>query len=185
MKKIVSVAVCLIMVFAVCGCGNGETQSDDSQSKDITLKISDREEDVEYMKKSDLSVFGIDDSESLSMESELNLNFTEFNASEDGEIIDVGGTGKLVLGDNTYDFTIEDGEMNRVEVSDDNRLYESILEGNADVNGKMLEISIDFVASEDFSQAVATVSGGDTNIFFGDIFNDYLEYFNMILQQME
>ena len=38
--------------------------------------------------------------------------------------------------------------------------------------------------NHDFSQAVATVSADGGYLFFGDVFADYLEYFNMVLTQI-
>ena len=93
----------------------------------------------------------------------------------------VSGTGELAIYSRRYAFDFEDELMSRVRVSDTNTVYESIISSSIKIGGRAVEISIDLVADEDFSKAVATVSAEGGMLFFGDIFNDYLEYFNMIL----
>lgn len=64
-------------------------------------------------------------------------------------------------------------------------MYSGILDSAISMkNGEEQEISIDFTANRDFSQAVATISADGGYLFFGDVFDDYLEYFNMVLAQM-
>ena len=75
--------------------------------------------------------------------------------------------------------------MLRIEVSEENTVYSGILDSAINIkNGEEQEISIDFAANKDFSQAVVTVSADGGYLFFGDVFDDYLEYFNMVLAQM-
>ena len=69
--------------------------------------------------------------------------------------------------------------------SEENTVYSGILDSAISMkNGEKQEISIDFTANRDFSQAVATISADGGYLFFGDVFDDYLEYFNMVLAQM-
>ena len=85
-----------------------------------------------------------------------------------------------------YNFKVADQELLCIEVSEENTVYSGILDSAINMeNGEKQEISIDFTSDGDFSQAVATVSAEGGYLFFGEVFNDYLEYFNMLLAQLE
>lgn len=177
MKKILTTIMCimLMLVFTACG-GNERTET---EPQDISLGLSTAENDIEYMQASDLSVFGLEKAENCS----LVLDFTENEKTEEGFI--VSGTGTLDLNGKEYDFNIEDQTLLCIEVREENTVYSGILDSAISMgNGEKQEISIDFTANRDFSQAVATVSADGGYLFFGDVFDDYLEYFNMILSQM-
>jgi len=176
MKKFVVTVLCLVMVSVLAGCAA------DERAKSISLQISDRDVDVEYMKTTDLTVFGTEDPHILDYGAMLSLEFTEFEPFEtDDRLYLVSGTGELEIYGRKCHFLIDEEIMSKVEVSETNTVYESILGSTVDIEDEPLEINIDFVAAEDFSQAVATVSAEGGMLFFGDIFNDYLEYFNMVL----
>ena len=97
----------------------------------------------------------------------------------------VSGIGILDLNGEEYDFDFEDQDLLCIEVSEENTVYSGILASAISMkNGEKQEISIDFTANRDFSQAVATISADGGYLFFGDVFDDYLEYFNMVLAQM-
>lgn len=177
MKKFLTTIMCimLMLVFTACG-GNERTET---EPQDISLGLSTAENDIEYMQASDLSVFGLEKAENCS----LVLDFTENEKTEEGFI--VSGTGTLDLNGKEYDFNIEDQTLLCIEVREENTVYSGILDSAISMgNGEKQEISIDFTANRDFSQAVATVSADGGYLFFGDVFDDYLEYFNMILSQM-
>lgn len=178
MKKILAVLICFVLAAGVSACG-ADTQGPEA----ILLEISERDVDVQYMIGTDLTVFGTDEPHVLDEKAALSLEFTQFEPFEsDADLFLTRGTGELSIYGQKYSFVIEDEIMSRVHVTDTNTVYESILTSTVQIGGSSVEISIDFVASEDFSQAVATVSAGEGMLFFGDIFNDYLEYFNMILE---
>ena len=177
MKKILTTIMCIMLVLASTACvGNEMTET---EPRNISLSLSTAENDIEYMQASDLSVFGLEKTEYCS----LILVFSENERTEEGFI--VSGIGILSLNGEEYDFYIEDQELLRIEVSEENTVYSGILDSAINIkNGEEQEISIDFAANKDFSQAVATVSADGGYLFFGDVFDDYLEYFNMVLAQM-
>ena len=177
MKKILTTMMCIMLVLAFTACGGNERKETEPGS--LSLSLSTSENDIEYMQSSDLSVFGLEKAENCSLE----LNFTENERTDEGSI--VSGIGILSLNGEEYDFYMEDQELLCIEVSEENTVYSGILESDINIkNGEEQEISIDFTASRDFSQAVATVSADGGYLFFGDVFDDYLEYFNMVLAQM-
>jgi len=178
MKKVLTTVFCLIVMMGLVSCGQ---ESDGPKA--VTLQISDRETDVEYMLGTDLKVFGAEKAGIIDKAAGLTIEFTESEAFEtDDRLFLVSGTGELEVFGQKYHFDIDEEIMGKVAVSEKNTVYESILGSSITVDGRPVEISIDFVASEDFSQAVATVSAEGGMLFFGDIFNDYLEYYNMILE---
>lgn len=177
MKKIITVILSLLLVAGLSACSVSS-----GGPKAISLDISDRDVDVQYMIDTDMSVFGAHNEDSLDMEGTLHIDFSkceEFEADEN--LMLVSGTGELAIYSRRYAFDFEDELMSRVRVSDTNTVYESIISSSIKIGGRAVKISIDLVADEDFRQAVATISAEDGVLFFGDIFNDYLEYFNMIL----
>lgn len=177
MKKILMTMMCIILVLAFTACSGKEKTPVEPGT--ISLSLSTAEKDVEYMQASDLSVFGLKKAENCS----LKLDFTENKKTDDGFM--VSGTGTLELNGEAYDFNIEGQELQRIEVSQENTVYSGILDSAISTeNGENQEISIDFTANRDFSLAVATVSADGGYLFFGDVFDDYLEYFNMVLAQM-
>ena len=177
MKKILTTMMCIMLVLAFTACGGNEMT--ETEPRNISLSLSTAENDIEYMQASDLSVFGLEKAENCRLE----LNFTENERTDEGFI--VSGIGILSLNGEEYDFYMEDQELLCIEVSEENTVYSGILESDINIkNGEEQEISIDFTASRDFSQAVATVSAEGGYLFFGDVFDDYLEYFNMVLAQM-
>ena len=177
MKKILTTMMCIMLVLAFTACGGNERAEIEPQ--DIGLSLSTAESDVEYMQASNLSVFGLEKAENC----ELSLDFTDNEKTDEG--FTVSGTGKLNLNGKEYIFNVEDQELICIEVSEENTVYSGILDSSISMeNGEEQEISIDFTADRDFSQAVATVSSDGGYLFFGDVFDDYLEYFNMVLTQM-
>ena len=177
MKKILTTMMCIMLVLAFTACGGNEMT--ETEPRNISLSLSTAENDIEYMQASDLSVFGLEKAENCS----LVLDFTENEKTDEGFI--VSGTGTLNLNGEEYDFNIEDQELLCIEVSEENTVYSGILDSAISMEtGEEQEISIDFTADGDFSQAVATVSADGGYLFFGDVFDDYLEYFNMVLAQM-
>ena len=177
MKKIIAAALCLIIITGLVSCGQ-----EHSGERAVSMQISTSQTDVEYMLGTDLTVFGAAPPVSIDDGAELSLVFTSFEAFEtDDRLFLVSGTGELDAYGQKYYFDIDEEIMGMVTVSENNTVYESILGSTITVGERPVEISIDFVADEDFSQAVATVSAEDGMLFFGDIFNDYLEYFNMVI----
>ena len=177
MKRLLVVLICIVLAAGLAGCTSAE-----KGTKAILLDISSRDVDVQYMQGTDLTVFGTDKPHILDEQGALILEFTEFEEFEaDDNLFLVEGTGELSIYGQRYSFEIKDEIMSKVKVSETNTVYESIISTAAAMGGKTVEMSIDFVAAEDFSQAVATVSAENGMLFFGDIFNDYLEYYNMIL----
>lgn len=177
MKKFLTTIMCIMLVLVFTACGGNERKETEPGS--ISLSLSTAENDVEYMQASDLSVFGLEKAENCS----LVLDFTENKKTDEGFI--VSGIGTLNLNGEEYDFKIEDQELLCTEVSEENTVYSGILDSAISMEtGEKQEISIDFTADRDFSQAVATVSADGGYLFFGDVFDDYLEYFNMVLSQM-
>ena len=177
MKKILTTLMCMMLVLAFTACGGNEMA--ETEPQDIGLSLSTAENDVEYMQASNLSVFGLEKAENC----ELSLDFTDNEKTDEG--FTVSGTGKLNLKGKEYIFNVEDQELICIEVSEENTVYSGILDSAISMeNGENQKISIDFTANKDFSQAVATVSADGGYLFFGDVFDDYLEYFNMILSQM-
>lgn len=177
MKKILTTMMCIMLVLVIIACSSNERP--ETKPGNISLSLSTAENDIEYMQASDLSVFGLEKAENCA----LTLDFTNSENTEEGFI--VSGTGILDLNGEEYDFDIEDQELLRIEVSEENTVYSGILDSAINIkNGEEQEISIDFTANRDFSQAVATVSADGGYLFFGDVFDDYLEYFNMVLAQM-
>ena len=177
MKKILTTLMCMMLVLLFTACdGNERTET---EPQDIGLSLSTAESDVEYMQASNLSVFGLEKAENC----ELSLDFTDNEKTDEG--FTVSGTGKLNLNGEEYDFDFEDQDLLCIEVSEENTVYSGILDSAISMkNGEKQEISIDFTANRDFSQSVATVSADGGYLFFGDVFDDYLEYFNMVLTQM-
>ena len=162
MKKILTTMMCIMLVLAFTACGGNERA--ETEPQDISLSLSTDENDIEYMQSSDLSVFGLEKAENC----ELSLDFTDNEKTDEG--FTVSGTGKLNLNG---------------EECEENTVYSGILDSAISMkNGEKQEISIDFTANRDFSQAVATISADGGYLFFGDVFDDYLEYFNMVLAQM-
>ena len=177
MKKFLTTIMCIMLMLAFTACGGNERT--EKEPGNISLGLSTAENDIEYMQASDLSVFGLEKAENCT----LTLDFTDSESAEEGFI--VSGTGTLNLNGEEYDFNIEDQTLLCIEVSEENTVYSGILDSAISIgNGEKQEISIDFTANRDFSQAVATVSADGGYLFFGDVFDDYLEYFNMILSQM-
>ena len=177
MKKILTTLMCMMLVLVFTACGGNERAEIEPQ--DIGLSLSTAESDVEYMQASNLSVFGLEKAENC----ELSLDFTDNEKTDEG--FTVSGTGKLNLNGEEYDFDFEDQDLLCIEVSEENTVYSGILDSAISMkNGEKQEISIDFTANRDFSQAVATISADGGYLFFGDVFDDYLEYFNMVLAQM-
>lgn len=177
MKKFLTTIMCIMLVSAMTACNSADNTP--IEPKDISLSLSAAENDIEYMQASDLSVFGLEKAENCT----LTLDFTDSESAEEGFI--VSGTGTLNLNGEEYDFNIEDQTLLCIEVSEENTVYSGILDSAISIgNGEKQEISIDFTANRDFSQAVATVSSDGGYLFFGDVFDDYLEYFNMVLAQM-
>ncbi|MGN0734680.1 MAG: hypothetical protein ACI4LP_02565 [Anaerovoracaceae bacterium] len=177
MKKILTTIMCIMLVLAFTACG-GEDKAP-VEPGNISLSLSTAENDVEYMQASALSVFGLEKAENCT----LTLDFTNSGSTEEGFI--VSGTGTLNLNGEEYDFNIEDQALLCIEVSEENTVYSGILDSALGMEtGDTQEISIDFTANRDFSQAVATVSADGGYLFFGDVFDDYLEYFNMVLTQI-
>ena len=177
MKKILTTMMCIMLVLAFTACGGNERA--ETEPQDISLSLSTDENDIEYMQSSDLSVFGLEKAENCN----LILDFTENERTEESFI--VSGIGILDLNGEEYDFDFEDQDLLCIEVSEENTVYSGILDSAISMkNGEKQEISIDFTANRDFSQAVATVSADGGYLFFGDVFDDYLEYFNMVLTQM-
>ena len=177
MKKFLTTIMCIMLMLAFTACGGNERT--ETEPGNISLGLSTAENDIEYMQASDLSVFGLEKAENCT----LTLDFTDSESTEEGFI--VSGTGTLNLNGEEYDFNIEDHTLLCIEVSEENTVYSGILDSAISIgNGEKQEISIDFTANRDFSQAVATVSADGGYLFFGDLFDDYLEYFNMILSQM-
>ena len=177
MKKILTTIMCIMLILAFTACGGNERT--ETEPQDINLSLSTAENDVEYMQASDLSVFGLEKAENCS----LVLDFTENEKTDEGFI--VSGIGTLDLNGEEYDFNIADQALLCIEVSEENTVYSGILDSAISMeNGEKQEISIDFTANRDFPQAVATVSSDGGYLFFGDVFDDYLEYFNMVLAQM-
>ena len=177
MKKILTTMMCIMLVLAFTACGGNEMT--ETEPRNISLSLSTAENDIEYMQASDLSVFGLEKAENCS----LILVFNKNERTDEGFI--VSGIGILSLNGEEYDFNIEDQELLRIEVSEENTVYSGILDSAINIkNGEEQEISIDFTANKDFSQAVTTVSADGGYLFFGDVFGDYLEYFNMVLAQM-
>lgn len=177
MKKVLTTIMCMMLVLAFTACGGNERA--ETEPQDISLCLSTSENDVEYMQASDLSVFGLEKAENCA----LTLDFTNSESTEEGFI--VSGIGTLNLNGEEYDFNIEDQALLCIEVSEENTVYSGILDSAISMEtGDTQEISIDFTANKDFSQAVATVSTDGGYLFFGDVFDDYLEYFNMVLAQM-
>ena len=177
MKKFLTTIMCIMLMLAFTACGSNERTQ--PEPGNISLGLSTAENDIEYMQASDLSVFGLEKAENCT----LTLDFTDSESTEEGFI--VSGTGTLNLNGEEYDFNIEDQTLLCIEVSEENTVYSGILDSAISIgNGEKQEISIDFTANRDFSQAVATVSADGGYLFFGDVFDDYLEYFNMILSQM-
>lgn len=177
MKKILTTIMCIMLMLAFTACGSNERTQ--PEPGNISLGLSTAENDIEYMQASDLSVFGLEKAENCT----LTLDFTDSESTEEGFI--VSGAGTLDLNGKEYDFNIADQELLCIEVSGENTVYSGILDSAISIgNGEKQEISIDFTANRDFSQAVATVSADGGYLFFGDVFDDYLEYFNMILSQM-
>ena len=177
MKKFLTTIMCIMLMLAFTACGGNERT--ETEPGNISLGLSTAENDIEYMQASDLSVFGLEKAENCT----LKLDFTDSESAEEGFI--VSGTGTLNLNGEEYDFNIEDQTLLCIEVSEENTVYSGILDSAISIgNGEKQEISIDFTANRDFSQAVATVSADGGYLFFGDVIDDYLEYFNMILSQM-
>lgn len=177
MKKFLTTIMCIMLMLAFTACGSNERTQ--PEPGNISLGLSTAENDIEYMQASDLSVFGLEKAENCT----LTLDFTDSESTEEGFI--VSGAGTLDLNGKEYDFNIADQELLCIEVSGENTVYSGILDSAISIgNGEKQEISIDFTANRDFSQAVATVSADGGYLFFGDVFDDYLEYFNMILSQM-
>lgn len=177
MKKVLTTIMCMMLVLVFTACGGNERAEIEPQ--DISLCLSTSENDIEYMQTSNLSVFGLEKAENCSFV----LDFTENEKTDEG--FTVSGTGKLNLNGEEYDFDFEDQDLLCIEVSEENTVYSGILDSAISMEtGEEQEISIDFTADRDFSQAVATVSADGGYLFFGDVFDDYLEYFNMILSQM-
>ena len=177
MKKILTTMMCIMLVLAFTACGGNERA--ETEPQDISLSLSTDENDIEYMQSSDLSVFGLEKAENC----ELSLDFTDNEQTDEG--FTVSGTGKLNLNGEEYDFDFEDQDLLCIEVSEENTVYSGILDSAISMkNGEKQEISIDFTANRDFSQAVATISADGGYLFFGDLFDDYLEYFNMVLTQI-
>ena len=177
MKKILTTIMCIMIVSAMTACNSADNTPTEPQ--DISLSLSTAENDKEYMQASDISVFGLERAENCT----LSLEFTENEKTDDG--FTVSGTGTLNLNGEEYDFNIEDQELLCIEASEENTVYSGILDSAISMkNGEKQEISIDFTADRNFSQAVATVSADGGYLFFGDVFDDYLEYFNMVLSQM-
>ena len=177
MKKFLMTIMCIMLALVFTACGGNERT--ETEPQDISLGLSTAENDIEYMQASDLSAFGLEKAENCT----LTLDFTDSESTEEGFI--VSGTGILDLNGEEYDFYIEDQELLRIEVSEENTVYSGILDSAINIkNGEEQEISIDFTANKDFSQAVTTVSADGGYLFFGDVFDDYLEYFNMVLAQM-
>ena len=177
MKKFLTTMMCIMLVLVITACGGNERT--ETEPSNISLGLSTAENDIEYMQASDLSVFGLEKAENCS----LVLDFTENEKTDEGFI--VSGTGTLNLNGEEYDFNIEDQELLCIEVSEENTVYSGILDSAISMEtGDTQEISIDCTANKDFSQAVATVSTDGGYLFFGDVFDDYLEYFNMVLAQM-
>lgn len=177
MKKILMTIMCIMLVPAMTACNSADNTPTEPQ--DISLSLSTAENDKEYMQASDISVFGLERAENCT----LSLEFTENEKTDDG--FTVSGTGTLNLNGEEYDFNIEDQELLCIEASEENTVYSGILDSAISMkNGEKQEISIDFTADRNFSQAVATVSADGGYLFFGDVFDDYLEYFNMVLSQM-
>lgn len=177
MRKILMTIMCIMLVSAMTACNSADNTPTEPQ--DISLSLSTAENDKEYMQASDISVFGLERAENCT----LSLEFTENEKTDDG--FTVSGTGTLNLNGEEYDFNIEDQELICIEVSEENTVYSGILDSAISMkNGEKQEISIDFTADRNFSQAVATVSADGGYLFFGDVFDDYLEYFNMVLSQM-
>ena len=177
MKKVLTTIMCMMLVLSFTACGGNEMA--ETEPQDIGLSLSTAENDVEYMQASNLSVFGLEKAENC----ELSLDFTDNEKTDEG--FTVSGTGKLNLNGKEYIFNVEDQELICIEVSEENTVYSGILDSAISMeNGENQKISIDFTANKDFSQAVATVSADGGYLFFGDVFDDYLEYFNMGLAQM-
>ena len=177
MKKILTTIMCIMLVSAMTACNSADNTPTEPQ--DISLSLSTAENDIEYMQASDISVFGLERAENCT----LSLDFTENEKTDDG--CTVSGTGTLNLNGKEYNFNVADQELLCIEVSEENTVYSGILDSAINMeNGEKQEISIDFTADRDFSQAVATVSADGGYLFFGDVFDDYLEYFNMVLSQM-
>ena len=177
MKKILTTMMCTMLVLAFAACGSDERT--EKEPGNVSLSLSTSENDIEYMQASDLSVFGLEKAENCS----LILAFAENERTDEGFI--VSGTGILDLNGEEYDFNIKDQELLCIEVSEENTVYSGILDSAINIkNGEEQEISIDCTANKDFSQAVTTVSADGGYLFFGDVFDDYLEYFNMVLAQM-
>lgn len=177
MKKFLMTIMCIMLALVFTACGGNERT--ETEPQDISLGLSTAENDIEYMQTSDLSVFGLEKAENCT----LTLDFTDSESTGEGFI--VSGTGSLDLNGKKYDFILEDQELICIEVSEENTVYSGILDSSISMeNGENQEISIDFTADRDFSQAVATVSSDGGYLFFGDVFDDYLEYFNMVLTQM-
>ena len=177
MKKFLTTIMCIMLMLAFTACGGNERT--ETEPGNISLGLSTAENDIEYMQASDLSAFGLEKAENCT----LTLDFTDSESTDEGFI--VSGTGTLNLNGEEYDFNIEDQTLLCIEVSEENTVYSGILDSAISIeNGEKQEISIDFTANRDFSQAVATVSADGGYLFFGDVFDDYLDYFNMILSQM-
>lgn len=177
MKKILTTMMCIMLVltFTACG-GDGKTPA---EPQDISLSLSTAENDIEYMQAGNLSAFGLEKAENCT----LALDFTDSESTDDGFI--VSGVGTLNLNGEIYDFDIDSQTLARIEVSEENTVYSGILNSFIRIRrGEKQEISIDFTADRSFSQAVATVSADGGYLFFGDVFADYLEYFNMVLTQI-
>ena len=177
MKKILTTIMCIMLVSAMTACNSADNTP--TEPRNISLSLSTAENDIEYMQASDISVFGLEKAENCT----LSLDFTENEKTDDG--CTVSGTGTLNLNGKEYNFNVADQELLCIEVSEENTVYSGILDSAINMeNGEKQEISIDFTADRDFSQAVATVSADGGYLFFGDVFDDYLEYFNMVLSQM-
>lgn len=177
MKKFLTTIMCIMLVSAMTACNSADNTP--TEPRNISLSLSTAENDVEYMQASDLSVFGLEKAENCT----LSLDFTENEKTDDG--FTVSGTGTLNLNGKEYNFNVADQELLCIEVSEENTVYSGILDSAISMkNGEKQEISIDFTADRNFSQAVVTVSAEGGYLFFGDVFDDYLEYFNMVLAQM-
>ena len=80
MKKIITVILSLLLVAGLSACSVSS-----GGPKAISLDISDRDVDVQYMIDTDMSVFGAHNEDSLDMEGTLHIDFNECEPFESDE----------------------------------------------------------------------------------------------------
>lgn len=206
MKKSLSLVLVVALAFATLQIGYADTGCT-CICKEVHLKMASDEESIEIMGKSGIKelekTLSSDLESNIAVEklhaeikslseivsnSSLTLKIQDIEYVKEGMII--SGDGEILISDQKINFLIEKQLLTCENCNQYNKIYTGVLKSSAEIGNRNVPLNVDIFLTSDFENSIASVSLDSLEnegavMFFGEIFDEYEEYYCSQLKEGE